>query len=194
MATLEEKKRELREFSESKLEEDLILLELDHNMRHHYGDRYHQVYMFDGTPHMHIDCNTKRQLGTFLNDYTPIKNHFTTGNDKERVESAYKVHIKSHCIAPHHKLMIEFLTEDGYMQVTLGNDLIELLKPLLTLQHRNLTDSEHHYFTGVSTAGLNRMQIPVYRFRGQDRRFYGGYSVLIDPIAITELISHLIPA
>jgi hypothetical protein len=75
---------------------------------------------------------------------------------------------------------------------------IEMVKDFVERTQRGVTDSEHHYFTGVSMSELHNMRLMAYDFAfkhkltGKVISWYGGDKTLTDETGIQEIIDFLL--
>jgi len=68
----------------------------------------------------------------------------------------------------------------------------ELVKELRVGGRRAVTDSERHYFTGMSYKQLQRIEILTYWLKsGQSQSYYGGNKVATCPKAVQALLDYI---
>jgi hypothetical protein len=86
------------------------------------------------------------------------------------------------------EIHIEYWSDKTEIQIEMP---IEYVQDFVNISERGITDSEYHYFIGVSHTGLRNMHVTCYNFKGQQMGWYGGNKTLLDELVTNEIIEHL---
>ncbi len=84
---------------------------------------------------------------------------------------------------------ISYMSNDIDVQCTLP---IDCIKDYTSTGERTITDSEYHYFTGVSMERLRRMNVRNYNFNSTQISWYGGDKTLKNADVANEIVNSLL--
>lgn len=125
----------------------------------------------------------------------PPTNHTTligSATSKEKVLNVpYRVDIDNPASPnQYHNFKFEITYRSNNIEVNIEMP-IGFINEFTSRSDRNVSDSEYHYFTGVSEQKLRTMKVMCYNFKGAQISWYGGNKTLTDENTINEIIHHL---
>lgn len=104
------------------------------------------------------------------------------------LDSPYRLDIDNPC----HKgstFQITYTSNDKKIIIKMN---ILLISDFVEIGVRGVTDSEHVWYLGTSTAEINRIKLRIYKFKTSDQlNWYGGTKTTIDVKEISSIIKFL---
>jgi hypothetical protein len=159
-------------------------LKLEADLEHIHGLRF--VMYHGDKPHAYF---RGADIGELVGLLPPTKPSFTmkfAGSEGYEVASPFRISLKDR----QYVAEIEWVHKRLTVCVELG--LGELPTALIQSKLRDITSSEHHYYTGRSFEELANTTITTYTFGpGATQQYYGGTSVCKDPEVVLKVIEHL---
>jgi len=130
-----------------------------------------------------------------------LKNHAPTnktnklgfaGKDDEIINTPYHVSFDSPArVTPYTRPQLKIVYACGEIDIWLTMPS-ELVKELRGTGNRSVTDSEYHYFTGISMRKIREISIPTYYLLGgESQSYYGGQKTARNVEAIDKLIAFI---
>lgn len=140
-------------------------------------------------------CKTKAEAAEVLAKY-PATNNITsigTATEKSHVEyeNSFRIDIDNpptYNSSQYYKYCISYESNGIDMQITIP---VTEMPEFSERKERGITDSEYHYFTGVSMAKLRTMVVPCYVFKAPQVNWYGGNKTLKDVNEVECFINSL---
>ena len=112
------------------------------------------------------------------------------GKDNETIETGYKFRTES-IINKQVTVTLRYKIEDD-IEVRIEFPSF-LISDFLVNDTRRVTDSELHYFGGVSRLEIDKYKIPCARFRDSSNQgYYGGDYVCTSPLAVMKIIQFIL--
>lgn len=131
-----------------------------------------------------IEVADYSDLTNFFKNCKPYKtsHRIKHGSFEHDIINPYKVDLESNinrgvCMRFETYLINDFMV---WVKININNVLPSyLIDKYTSPYHRNITDSEHHYFTGRSYKELNKIRIQARNWRGYQLSWYGGGKTLL---------------
>lgn len=140
-------------------------------------------------------CKTLQEASEVLNKYlateTEHKIDVSGKTGFKTINSPYRIDItnpaKTSEYSPY-KFSISYMSDNIDVEIDLPIDYIDEYTLLTT---RGITESEYHWFVGVSYEKLRNMRLHAYQFTKQEISWYGGNKTLIDSEITNEIINKI---
>lgn len=140
-------------------------------------------------------CKTIDQFNEVFEKYAPTNENTVIGTATDKfysnLQTPFRLNIDNPCKPNqwnYFKLSISYTSNDIDVEITLP---IETISDFTTIGQRTITDSEYHYFTGISQIKLHQMRVRCFSFKGDQINFYSGSKTLNNVDSINQIIKHL---
>lgn len=140
-------------------------------------------------------CKTIGEFNEVFEKYAPTNENTVIGTATDKfhsnLQTPFRLNIDNPCKPNqwnYFKLSISYTSNDIDVEITLP---IETILEFTTIGQRTITDTEYHYFTGISQSKLCQMRVRCFSFKGDQINFYGGSKTLNNVDSINQIIKHL---
>lgn len=139
------------------------------------------------------ECDNLKDIANIISTLPTSASSFELGfahKDSETIQTGYKLRTQS-VINEQVMVKLQYEVGDNYVvQIQFSSFLIS---DFLVNDTRRVTDSELHYFGGVSRSEIDKCKIPCARFRDSSNQgYYGGDYVCTSPPTAEKIIEFIL--
>lgn len=147
------------------------------------------------TPRISVDAKDTGEFKAVLKAYPATNEQTTIGTATDKhysvLNTPFRVDIENPASCTQYSpflYKISWVSGDIDLSVSIP---IETAPDFCRRIEREIYNSEHHYFTGVSMNKLHNMRVPAYTFNAPCVSWYGGNKTLNHEGEIENIIEHL---
>lgn len=184
------------------LDQKIENLKKDHSFKEYISETIngydYLAFITDGDGYnkrLIVKCPTLADAKNIIKKFPSTNETHTVGNENKLIKSPFRINIDNPAKPSQHR---NFTIEISYISNDIGVELkipIDIFIKFVTVGERQIYDSEHHYFIGLSYPQLSRTRVRKYNFNvlnDEQINWYGGGVTLIKESKIKEIIDYIL--
>lgn len=140
-----------------------------------------------------IECDNMQELSAILNNLKPFKNGWKIDHKKtEYLTALYKIDVSNDLREKMLNISFENASGLKYWVGIKDNNLNpEFFNKFFARSSRSVSDTEHHYFGGVSVSEIRNMRVQTIEFKANHLKWYKSAQTLMCTDTIKEMINEI---